>query len=467
MKPAALGVIAGVATGAAVASASRGPSLVEWPSKIRTAFPFVTGGIAGAVVGMKVGGFASLVQAARGRGKGPVSTVAPVFVGAGIAAATAIGGTLAKDKVLAGLVQQSRDLDPYFATSTGNPLTSGSPASLVSMAELGREGARFVGCISTPDDIETVTGKKPVAEPVRVFVGVDAADTVEQRVGLAMAELRRTGAFDRANLIIQAPAGTGFANTTPIDVTEMLSLGDCASVAIGYGLLPSFLSLGKVGLGAQTQRLLLDAIREELVGRATRPRILLYGESLGARVQEAAVSAGPLDLDHYFVDAALWVGSPGGLKSDEFHALCVEESVTVDRPEMIAGVLRTPYPRVWFLEHDGDPVVRNRPALLLDRPFWLPKDGQRGRNVPADMHWKPGISWATVLVDTLFATNVKPGDFQSKGHDYRADLGGVVTAAYALPADADTAARLEAHLRQLEIERAQRIDMTADQVKSA
>ncbi|MEY4136904.1 MAG: hypothetical protein RL205_1032, partial [Actinomycetota bacterium] len=211
MKPAALGVIAGVATGAAVASASRGPSLVEWPSKIRTAFPFVTGGIAGAVVGMKVGGFASLVQAARGRGKGPVSTVAPVFVGAGIAAATAIGGTLAKDKVLAGLVQQSRDLDPYFATSTGNPLTSGSPASLVSMAELGREGARFVGCISTPDDIETVTGKKPVAEPVRVFVGVDAADTVEQRVGLAMAELRRTGAFDRANLIIQAPAGTGFA----------------------------------------------------------------------------------------------------------------------------------------------------------------------------------------------------------------------------------------------------------------
>jgi uncharacterized membrane protein len=324
-----------------------------------------------------------------------------------------------------------------------------------------------VGCISTPDDIETVTGKKPIAEPVRVFVGVDAADTVEQRVGLAMAELRRTGAFDRANLIIQAPAGTGFANTTPIDVTEMLTLGDCASVAIGYGLLPSFLSLGKVGLGAQTQRLLLDAIREELVGREKRPRILLYGESLGARVQEAAVSAGPLDLDHYFVDAALWVGSPGGLKSDEFHALCVEESVTVDRPEMISGVLRTPYPRVWFLEHDGDPVVRNRPALLLDRPFWLPVDGQRGRNVPEAMQWKPGLTWATVLVDTLFATNVKPGDFQSKGHDYRADLGGVVTAAYALPADEATAARLEAHLRQLEVERAQRIDMTADQVKSA
>ena len=467
MKPAALGVIAGVAVGAAVGAASRGPSLVEWPSKVRTAFPFVTGGIAGASVGIKVGSFASFVRAARGKGSGPVSSVAPVIVGAGLATAAAVGGTLAKEKVLAGLEEQSRVLDPYFAVSTGNPLTSGSPASLVTMAELGREGARFVGCVSTPDDIETVTGKKPIAEPVRVFVGVDAADTVEQRVGLAMAELRRTGAFDRANLIIQAPAGTGFANTTPIDVTEMLTLGDCASVAIGYGLLPSFLSLGKVGLGAQTQRLLLDAIREELVGRESRPRILLYGESLGARVQEAAVSAGPLDLDHYFVDAALWVGSPGGQKSDEFHALCAAESVTVDRPEMIAEVMRTPYPRVWFLEHDGDPVVRNRPNLLADRPFWLPVDGHRGRNVPEEMTWKPGITWATVLVDTLFATNVKPGDFQSKGHDYRADLGGVVTAAYALPADEATAARLETHLRQLEVERAERIDMTEDQVKSA
>jgi hypothetical protein len=82
------------------------------------------------------------------------------------------------------------------------------------------------------------------------------------------------------------------------------------------------------------------------------------------------------------------------------------------------------------------------------------------------MTWKPGITWATVLIDTLFATNVKPGDFQSKGHDYRADLGAVVTAAYALPADEDTAARLETHLRQLEVERAQRIDMIADQVKA-
>jgi hypothetical protein len=57
----------------------------------------------------------------------------------------------------------------------------------------------------------------------------------------------------------------------------------------------------------------------------------------------------------------------------------------------------------------------------------------------------------------MFATHVKPGLFESRGHDYRADLGAVVTAAYDLPADAETATRLEAFLRKAEVERATRI----------
>ena len=150
-----------------------------------------------------------------------------------------------------------------------------------------------------------------------------------------MAELRRTGAFDRAHLLIQAPAGSGYANSFPVDILEVLTRGDCAAVAVGYGLLPSFLSMAKVEVASHTQRLLLDAIREELSVRDRRPRLLLYGESLGAKVQEAAVSAGPLDLDHYGVSAALWVGTPGGEQADIFHALCAGESYTVDRPEQL------------------------------------------------------------------------------------------------------------------------------------
>lgn len=457
MKPAAIGLAAGAAAGGLVAVASRGPTLVEWPGRVRAAFPFVLGGLVGATAGLKAGMGLSLLRAATGRGPGPITTVAPVLVGAGMVGGVAFAGTVAGRKAISGLAAASRDLDPGFATPPADPAVTGGPGSMVAVTELGREGARFVGSVSTPDGIREVTGKDPVATPVRVFVGFDSADTPEQRVGLAMAELRRTGAFDRAHLLIQAPAGSGYANSFPVDILEVLSLGDCAAVAVGYGLLPSFLSMSKVETASHTQRILLDAIRAELATRERRPRILLYGESLGAKVQEAAVSAGPLDLDHYGVAAALWVGTPGGEQADVFHALCAGESYTVDRPEQLPVPVPQPRPRVWFLEHDGDPVVRFRPRLLLNRPAWLPIDGTRGRNIPDGMTWKPGITFVQAFVDTMFATNVKPGLFESRGHDYRADLGAVTTAAFGLPSDAGTAERLEAYLRRKEIERAERI----------
>jgi len=455
MKPAALGILAGLATGAAVGAASRGPSLVPWPGKVRPAFPIATGVIAGTATGIKVGTTASVMRALRGRGDGPGPV--PLVLGGALLAAGVVAAPAIKARMLSHLSTQGRDLDPGFATPPANPLVSGSVESLVAITELGREGARFVGSAMSPEDIAFVVGKKAKAKPVRVFIGVVAADTVEQRVGLAMAELRRTGAFDRGHLVIQAPAGTGYANSTPIDVTELLTRGDCASVAIGYGLLPSFLSLGKVELGARTQRLLLEAIHAELSTREQRPLIHLYGESLGAKVQQAALNAGPLDLNHFGIASALWVGTPGGAQSDRFHALCAAESITVDRPGQIIERLRSPRPRVWFCEHDGDPVVRFRPELLINRPSWL-EPGDRGRHVPERMSWKPVLTWLTVLVDTLFATDVKPGDFQSLGHDYRADLGAVVTAAYDLPMNEEMAQRLELHLRELERTRAGRID---------
>ena len=237
-----------------------------------------------------------------------------------------------------------------------------------------------------------------------------------------------------------------------------IPLTDCASVVIGYGLLPSFLSMGKVEVGGEAQRLLLDAIALELSEREKKPRVFLYGESLGAKVQQWAVPAGSLDLDKYFVDAVLYVGTPGGVHSDAFHDAVSHESVTLDRPEQVADRQAVrPVSRVWFLEHDGDPVVRFRPDLIWAEPAWLEAE-PRGRNVPEEMGWTPLVTWMQVLVDTLFATNVKPGDFQSKGHDYRADLGAVTTAAFRLPTSDAIAARLEEHLRAEEVLKARTIE---------
>jgi uncharacterized membrane protein len=158
----------------------------------------------------------------------------------------------------------------------------------------------------------------------------------------------------------------------------------------------------------------------------------------------------------------VWVGTPGGSDYDRAHRMFDVVSVTLDHPDQIPDELSSrPQPRVWFLEHDGDPVVRFRADLVHARPAWLA--GTRGRGVPDDMVWRPGITWAQVLVDTVYATDVTPGDFRSAGHDYRADLGAVVTCAFGLAlAEGNPTygwqSRLEQRLRELEVRRARLVE---------
>lgn len=411
---------------------------MPWPAAVRAAVVAAVAGKAAATTLLVTGGVR------------PRTVVAL----AGVSMAAAAAAVVPARRVLANLQRTGARIDPCFEQPPTDSHVSCGPGSTVDYATIGREGARFVWSRASRDDISFITGEEPVADPIRVFVGVQSAPTVDERVALAIAELRRTGAFDRSVLIVQAPAGTGFANPTPLQVVENLTRGDCASVAVAYGLLPSFLSLGKVSLAALTQRALLEAVQRELAARTTKPRLLLYGESLGARVQQAGLIDASVALDHFGVDRALWVGTPGGQMSDELHAAVAEESTCVDRPEQIDPRSRA---RVWFLEHDGDPVVHNRPRLMLHRPDWLAPGVPRGRGVPTSMTWLPGITWLQVLVDTFFATNIQPGRFESIGHDYRADLGAVVAAAYDLVPTAEVAARLEERLRAVEVARAEQI----------
>ena len=48
MKPWLLGAAAGTAVGAGVAAVSGGPTLVPWPDRVRTAFPYALGTLVGA-----------------------------------------------------------------------------------------------------------------------------------------------------------------------------------------------------------------------------------------------------------------------------------------------------------------------------------------------------------------------------------------------------------------------------------
>ena len=437
-----------------------GPTLMPWPDKVERIFPVAVGAIGVGLIAVPLATTSLATRVLRGRGPSARSLAAGA---AGVTTAL-VAGRVARRRFVRKLRDGARELDPGFAHAPDNPLVSTGPGSHVEPSGVGREGARYVGTATTDDDVLFVTGEPPLAVPIRVFVGLDAAATIEERIELAIAELRRTGAFSRSCLLIQAPAGTGYANSTPVDVMELLTRGDCASVAVGYGLLPSFLSLDRVEIARRTQSALLEAIGTECAGLEQAPRLLLYGESLGAKVQQLALPAGTADMDRLGIDAAVWVGTPGGRDYDRVHRMFASVAVTVDRPEQIAQVLaEMPRPRVWFLEHDADPVVRFRPDLLHARPRWLSGDEPRGRGVPPDMTWRPGITWAQVLVDTVFATDVTPGDFRSEGHDYRADLGAVVTRAFSLALREGNPThgwetRLEQRLRDLEVRRARLVE---------
>ncbi|MGV7636899.1 alpha/beta-hydrolase N-terminal domain-containing protein, partial [Mycobacterium kansasii] len=69
---------------------------------------------------------------------------------------------------------------------------SGSEASAARWSGLGNEGRKFVSGGLRAAEIARFT-TRPVAEPVRVYVGLENADTPEDRVALLHRELARTG----------------------------------------------------------------------------------------------------------------------------------------------------------------------------------------------------------------------------------------------------------------------------------
>jgi uncharacterized membrane protein len=124
-----------------------------------------------------------------------------------------------------------------------NDLHSGSEASLVEWDSLGVQGRNFTGegrgegkrQGPTAADIERFSGE-PAEEPIRVYVGLRSAGSLDERVDLAMQELERTNAFDREVLAVYGTTGTGWIDERVADSFEYIWGGDTAAVGLsGWG----------------------------------------------------------------------------------------------------------------------------------------------------------------------------------------------------------------------------------------
>jgi uncharacterized membrane protein len=400
-------------------------------------------------------------------GSGPGKRLLARGVNIGIWAA---GATALYNAGVSYVGRANEKVEPGYSTPPATSLVSGSADSLLPFADLGQQGRRYVTDVVTPELIREVMGEEAVAHPIRTYVGFDSEPIYQTgRAELALAELDRTGAFDRSYLLLVSPTGTGWVDHTLIETAEFLTRGDIATCCIQYGRYPSFLSVQKVALGRSQFRLLLWGVKQRLAERPPerRPRVLVFGESLGAWTSSDVVMFQGIEgFDHYGIDRALWVGLPWLAKWSRMgmtrgsSTLVPEGTLGVfDRHEQLQELddEQRARLRAVILSHDNDPIAVMGPELLVRPPRWL-SDGQRGRGVPESMHWRPLVTFIQTAMDAANAMVSVPGKFGSFGHDYRADMVRFVQDAYGLPAATEQQlGRIDETLRSLELERAQRI----------
>jgi uncharacterized membrane protein len=310
------------------------------------------------------------------------------------------------------------------------PERSGSPDSLVPWEDLGLQGRNFVGKGPTPSQLRDFSGRRAL-EPIRVYSGLASADHVSDRAALAVRDLERAGGFDRKVLVVVTTTGTGWVDPSASNSLEYEFNGDTAMVAMQYSYLPSWLSfLVDQAKARDAGRALFDAVYGTWAKLPldARPRLYVFGESLGTFGGEAAFS-GLADIENR-TDGVLWAGPPNfnalwrGLVADrapdspEWRPVYQDGRIVRfadDAPALGQPSGPWDHPRVAYLQNASDPIVWWSPNLILGHPDWL--RGERGPDVSPSMFWMPFVTFWQVTADLVFSTGVPDGH----GHKYAAD----------------------------------------------
>lgn len=381
----------------------------------------------------------------------PVAALgAATVIVAGIAALTATV-TFAIDAIY---LDRNGSPDSELAEPSSE-FRSAGPQSAISWDDVGRHGGDFLAGGPTASDITELTGVDAI-EPIRVYAGLASAPTIRERADLVVAELERTGAFDRSVLAVATTTGSGWLEPQTMDALEYLHAGDTAIAAIQYAYTPSWVSFlfdPDAPIGAAT--VLFEAVEERWrqLPPGDRPMLVVYGLSLGAHGSQAIFA----DVDELRsrTDGALFVGSPGGSQMWQTLQAARDAGSPVWQPVLdggrevrwisrdgddISGIWQTP--RVLYLQHATDPVTWLVPDLLWRSPEWL-DPAQRGADISPSMRWMPVITAVQVTIDMLGGEAVPA----RHGHNY----GDVVTTAWQAVTgdgglDADAVERIRAEI---------------------
>jgi len=306
------------------------------------------------------------------------------------------------------------------------PEQTGSPDSLVGWSSLGRQGRRFV---SGGPDAEALNAffETTLLAPIRVYVGLNSADTPEARARLALDELKRAGAFERSVLLLATPTGTGWIDPAGQDPLEYLLRGDIATVAVQYSYLNSPLTLLTGGAyGAETARALFVAIYDywRELPEQSRPRMFLSGLSLGSLNSDLSFDLFDIIDDPF--DGVLWVGPP--FRNESWRRMTRDRDAgspawlpsfrdgAVVRFMNQGGGTKPPGQawdgfRIVVLQYASDPITFFEPSSAWRAPAWL--QTPRGPDVSPDLRWFPIVTMLQLAADMVVGT--APRGF---GHEY-------------------------------------------------
>jgi uncharacterized membrane protein len=306
-----------------------------------------------------------------------------------------------------------------------SPLRSGGPHSLVPWDTLGRQGRNFVASVPSQEQLTNFAGRA-ATEPIRIYAGLASADTMQDRADLVVREMDRTGAFQREVVALFTPTGTGWVDNKVTQSLEYMYAGDTALVSMQYSYLPSWIAfIGDRSEVTDAATALITAVRSRWARLPAdhRPKLLLFGESLGTYGIEATYgSAGDL------VAGADGVLMEGPTFANPIHQQLTREraagtpvwdpvypGLPVDFADTATELRNHPGPRpkVVYLQNSSDPIVWWNWSLLWKRPSWL--RGERGPDVMPAMHWFPWVTFWQTTCDLLFANQAPTGH----GHVYK------------------------------------------------
>ena len=317
------------------------------------------------------------------------------------------------------------------------PERSASPASSVTWESVGGQGRVFLGRGPSRLDIAQVCGGEAM-EPIRVYSGMPTGGAgIEQAAATVVAELHRTGAFDRAVILIAASTGSGWVDEWQVQPLEFLTRGNCATASLQYSYVPSALNwLTGLEPAQEASAALFAAVRAELdlMDEADRPALFVCGESLGAFASQSVFESFEDVLAR--VDGALWVGTPAftpmhAALTAARHKGSPEVAPVVNNGRRVRFVnepsdLRTDlygrelgpwgFPRVVYAQHPSDPVVWWTNKLIWTQPDWLRE--RAGRDVSLNVEFTRFATYIQVLAD-LPVAGTAPG---GHGHTYHEEL---------------------------------------------